>query len=231
MTREWTEEEIAAYVDGQIDDPAEAAIVARAIAEDPEAARLAEELGAINRALAEAYDAPMTEPIPPRIAETLNPAPIPLRPRSRRLSSSGPLPMALAASLALAVGLAGGLLAPLGPTQPADDGVQLVLGPHSMADPLGAALEATPSGEVSGAVRPLFSFLDADQRPCREFETAAGTGASGSTGIACRTEQGVWSVRILVATTAQDIASVDGFVTASGAAEDALSVTLDALGA
>ncbi|MEM6488808.1 MAG: hypothetical protein AAF677_11175 [Pseudomonadota bacterium] len=157
--------------------------------------------------------------------------------------------MALAACLALTVGLGTGAMLSgpgLGPAVlpgvlpglggMADDGTRLVLGPHGTIDPLGAALERLPSGEVGEGIRPVFTFRDEAGRPCREFETAEAETAASGTGIACRDAGGDWQVLILVATSADgteggDVADDDGFRAASGAAADALGATLDAIGA
>lgn len=256
----WHEDDIAASVDGAIEDPAEVERIARLIATDPDAAALATRIEASNRDLREAFDAPMHQEIPPAIAAVLG-APPGAAPGALRGAAPGaepataaggaperapdtaqrvvPLhrpprrawqPMALAASLALAVGLGAGMALMQGDV--AGDGTRLALGPQDSSDPLATVLETAASGEATAAIRPLLTFRDAAGRPCREFETVTGGGLSSGTGIACRSEAGIWSVRILVATSAPGGDDTpDGFRPAAGAAADALGATLDAIGA
>ena len=137
--------------------------------------------------------------------------------------------MALAASLALVVGLgAGGLLwAP-------ENAVNIAaVGDAPFGGPLQQALETLPSGTASAdGVRPMLTFRDEAGHPCREFEIAGDRPGELEFGIACRrSSDGVWHVPIVVAAQPTDTTPESGFAPASGPAGDALEATLDALGA
>jgi hypothetical protein len=76
----------------------------------------------------------------------------------------------------------------------------------------------------------MLSFLDAEGRPCREFEVIGELPPQLEFGIACRTPGGAWDVAILVKAPVTE-QGADGFAPASGPAADALGAMLDALGA
>jgi len=225
MTRNWTESEIAAWVDGALETPAEAARIARIVETEPEAARTAERLRASNRQLRAAFDSAMREPVPPAIAAALDAVPARAAARGAR---PGPLrrrplaAMAAAATIAFALGLGTGLMS----GDRREPAPVAGLGPQPADAPLSRALEALPSGTVSQAgIRPMLTFRDAGERPCREFEVAG-----DARGIACRSGAGRWAVEILVAAPEAAAGGAD-YVPASGPAEDALGTVLDALGA
>lgn len=228
MTRNWTETEIAAWVDGALENPAEAVRISAIVETDAKAARLAERIRASNQLLGEAFDAPMREPVPSAIATALAAAPERVAVLGGR---PGPLrrwPLAgaaMAATIAFSVGLGTGLMT----GGPPDVGLVAGVGAHASDAPLARALETLPSGTVSEAgIRPMLTFRDADNLPCREFETTGATGLA--LGIACRREAGRWTVEILVAVPETDDGSGD-YVPASGPSGDALAAVLDALGA
>lgn len=227
MTANWTEEEIAAWVDGAA-DPAEAERVEQILADDPAARAYAETLQQANRSLKSAFEAPMDEPVPAAIKAAILGEPGKVAQFPRRRSVSTWVPAAIAASLALVVGLgAGGLLQ----TEPAP-GTIAVLGDAPMDGPLHAALETLPSGtESANGVRPMLSFYDGDGRACREFEVAGELPQELEFGIACRTPAGAWHVEIVVAAPAAETSPEGTYVPASGPASDALDAMLDALGA
>jgi hypothetical protein len=139
---------------------------------------------------------------------------VPLR---RRLS--GWQPMALAASLALAVGLSAGvLLAPGAPTTATpvlSAAVQAQLGTL----PSGAEA-ALPDGR---RVVVVASFTDGAGAFCREYETVVPDG-TGYVGVACR-DGADWSLRFAMATgsgaqgyaPASSLEALDAFYAATGA--------------
>lgn len=219
MNKDWTEADIAAYVDGELEG-ARAAAVGAAIARDPEARRLAEELAEANRLMRAAFDAPMGEDVPPAIADAIGAARgtiVGFRPRAARVGAWAPA--ALAAGVALAIGFA------LGRPGPGDDGARIALGPAQGA--LHAALDAQPSGATGpGGVATIATYRAESGLICREFET--GGAASGEAGLACRQPGGHWRVEILVAQE-RDQASGASYAPAAGAAGDALSAMLDRL--
>jgi hypothetical protein len=227
MAGAWTEDEIAAFVDGELDEAARARIAA-ALDSDPEAAALAVRLRETDALLRDAFAAPLGEEVPKAIAATLaapTAAVLPFRVLPRRAQVW--VPAALAASLALVAGLAGGMMLDLGEaSRPA--AAILALGPAE--DQLAQALDRVPSGEAEGRMRPLASFV-VDSGVCREFEMLDAAAAPTGFGMACRDGEG-WSVIFAVATR-DDGAEADGsgFVPASGAVVDAAGPLLDTLGA
>ena len=227
MTAHWNETEIAAWVDGSA-DAADAERIERIVAADPAARAYAEALQKTNRALKTAFETPMDEPIPAAIKAAVlgEPGKVAQFPKRRRAAAW--VPAAIAASLALVVGLgAGGLLQ----TESAP-GTIAALGDAPTGGPLHAALETLPSGtESADGVRPMLSFYDGDGRACREFEVAGELPQALEFGIACRTPAGAWHVEIVVAAPAGETNPEGIYVPASGPASDALDAMLDALDA
>lgn len=108
---------------------------------------------------------------------------------------------ALAATVALAVGLGAGLLAGKG------------TGPSGGADPVFAALDSLPSGEVTtladgSELRMVASFNSSDGALCREYEQI-GQNATGQLTVACR-DQGAWVPQLVVA-----LGGAEGYAPAS----------------
>ena len=108
---------------------------------------------------------------------------------------------ALAATVALAVGLGAGLLAGKG------------TGPNGSVDPVFAALDSLPSGEVTtladGTVlRMVASFNSSDGALCREYEQI-GQDATGQLTVACR-DQGAWVPQLVLA-----LGGAEGYAPAS----------------
>lgn len=226
MTRPWTEEEIAAFVDGAL-DAGRAEEMARIIATDPEAAALAREIEDTNRLVRDAYADVMEAPVPDHlkavVMETRQTV-VPFRPKAAP-RAFGWSQLAAAASVAIAVGLAAGIY--LG--QP---GGTLVVAPGDAGPdtPLFAALEHLPSGTRSAKnIVPMLSFRDRGGRYCREFEVIGALPEELEFGIACRIEPARWHVEIVVAAPIIE-PGPEGFAPASGPAGDALDAMLDALG-
>jgi len=108
---------------------------------------------------------------------------------------------ALAATVALAVGLGAGLLAGKG------------TGPGDNADPVFAALDSLPSGAVTTLadgteLRMVASFNSSDGALCREYEQI-GQNATGQLTVACR-DQGAWVPQLVVA-----LGGAEGYAPAS----------------
>jgi len=108
---------------------------------------------------------------------------------------------ALAATVALAVGLGAGLLAGKG------------TGPSGSVDPVFAALDSLPSGEVTTLadgteLRMVASFNSSDGALCREYEQI-GHNATGQLTVACR-DQGAWVPQLVVA-----LGGAEGYAPAS----------------
>lgn len=223
MTRDWTEEQIAAHVDGALDAREDAAI-RRATEIDPEARATAERLRALNRLLGRAFPLPHRE-IPDRIAAALEARSDRVVPLERR-RRAGWLPASAAASVALAAGIGlGAMLAGSDGPGPPESATLADAGPA-----LGEALERLASGTLSDAgIRPLATFRAASGRPCREFET--GGDMPPSSGIACRLAGGSWEVLAIVSLPKAEPDAYGDYLPASGAQDQLLDGTLDMLGA
>ena len=238
------EETLLAYVDGEL-PPDEAAEVAAVLERDPAAAALAEQFREASRLLAAAYDQPMREPVPQRLIDAVEgsrPAGdatvLPWTPRRQRTPAARRYALPLAASVALAVGLAGGFgLSGLWPPGPGAAPAITAAGLTATAT-FQQALETAASGvpviweSTGGAVAevmPLLTFhegdgRDGDGRYCREYQTTvAGAAATDvAFGIACRQEGGGWRSRLVVAGPAVDPGTPDSaFVPATGEAPGA----------
>ena len=130
-------------------------------------------------------------------------------------------PVAMAASLALAIGLSAGLvLAPGAPD----------MGAPVLSADVQERLGTLPSGAQAGLpdgrrVSVVASFTDSAGAFCREYETAA-EGGPGYVGVACR-DGADWSLRFAVATAseatgyapASSLEALDAFYAATGASE------------
>lgn len=130
-------------------------------------------------------------------------------------------PVAVAAALALAIGLSGGLL--LAPGAP-EAGVPLLS--SAVQERLGtlpSGVEAElPDGRRFSVVA---SFTDSAGAFCREYETAA-EGGSRYVGVACR-DGAAWSLRLAVATASEgagyapaaSLEALDAFYASTGTSE------------
>lgn len=219
------DEKLMALADGEIGGE-EAARLHAAIEADPDlAARYAlftQTSDWVKEAALTDPDAAVSDEMTARIREMAAVMPpaaenvVPLRRPAPRWQ-----PMALAASLALAVGLsAGRLLAPGGSETGApmlSAAVQQQLGTL----PSGAEA-ALPNGQRLTVVA---SFTDGAGAFCREYETGQG-GESGYVGVACRAGTD-WSLRFAMATAsgnggyapASSLEALDAFYAATGASQ------------
>ncbi len=224
MKKQWTEEKIAALVDGSIENEDEAAALRRIVETDPEARAYAEAIRQSNQLVREAFDVPADEPMPAGIQAAIFGEPGKVEVLRPRLS--GWVPTAIAAGLALAIGLAAGQY-----LSGTEQRAIVALGDAPVDGALHAALETLPSGAVSDqGVQPMLSFQDRAGRPCREFEVIGGLPEELEFGIACRNAAGRWHVEIVVAAPEAE-PGPQGFAPASGPGADALNAMLDALGA
>ena len=222
---------LMAHADGML-DPATALRVEAALRDDPALARRMAAFAATRDRLSEAARALKAEAVPADLlaraqgaidaARGASPAgEVPSFPARARRSFGTPS-LALAAGLALAVGLGAGFLAAL--SRPGEEpGLNLA----SLSTPgLAAALDRLPSGAREALpdadLTIIASFTDAAGAFCREFELADGGGAT-LVAVACR-DGGTWSPRFAVAAPA-----TDGYAPASSL--DALEAYLSAIGA
>jgi anti-sigma factor RsiW len=221
MSVRWTEDEIAAWVDGSLDED-DARRIEAAVASDPAAREIARQIEEMNRALRDAFAETLEEEPPATLkaailAEPGKVAAFPVRQRQTWF------PSAMAAGVALAVGLGAGATLFGGGAEAPQMTAALGVGPAGPA--VAAALETAPTGGGEGAVTPLASFRLADGRWCREFETA-----EAAAGLACRSGEGAWTVQMIAAAPEATDGS-GGYVPASGAFADAIGAALDAMDA
>lgn len=227
MTQQaFPDEVLMAYADGELDAKTSRA-VEEALAED---SALAERLkiftgtGAIlKRAASERGLDPVPDGLMTRVNATLDaareaeqktvvPFPSTARPRWH--------PIALAASILLAIGLGAGWVMDSG--QPAPTVVLLE------TEGLDQALSDLRSGETriltGGEAHIIASFLDADGILCREYELNRGSRQT-FVSVACHTDAG-WQTRLAIAT-----ASGDGQSYVPASSIDTLEAYLVAIGA
>jgi hypothetical protein len=222
------DEQLMAYVDGELDAAQAAAFEAR-IAAEPALQRAVQAQRQVRQQLAAAYDPVLQEPVPASLQALLAaPAPaavLELAAERRRRAAAAPARQsawwALAASLALGVGL-GWFGARPGAGEAAmlaraADGQLLASG--VLAQQLTAALAAEPP---QAGVAVGLSFAARDGRFCRSFALEGAALA----GLACRGEAG-WAVRGLAP--AGEATAPGAYRTAATALPPALLQQLDAL--
>lgn len=236
------EDTLQAYVDGAL-SPEEAADVVIYLADHPEEQRRVDALMALNETLARAYDAPMQEPIPQSIHETILTAPF-VAPQSEESATLMPFPtaqkrpsahrglwfgagLALAASVALAAVIVPGLLERSGP-------MQLALGPVSEGSVLDHALDRLPSGSAhpldrDGELRVMASYQTQRRGLCREVQMRASADAEATAALACQAGPGFWDIALI--TRLPGPAQHEGFVPANGAEADPIGQYLERVGA
>jgi surface antigen len=241
----FSDERLIAYLDGEL-APDLVRDIDQALARDSELRERVRQLRESGALIRRAFDAPVYQAVPARLLAAVERASPPegqvvdlaARPSRGHFSRSAGSGMALAASIALCIGLVGGTqLGGLigGGGASLDDSYALALGavPDRI---LQAALDTKPSGvsiswrdqngEVIGEIEPLLTFRDVDGRYCREYQVVAGAGSASALGLSCRQSDGPWRGVLTVAATAQP----DGaYVPASRASNDALDATVDAL--
>ncbi len=248
----WSDEQVSAYLDGAL----ESDLVAAFEADLAQEAALRDRLEAMRQtdvALRDAFAAPLSEPVPDRfraLFEDAAPPPVVVdavvvdlaarRAQSRSLSHDWRVP--LAASIALIVGLAGGMSVNGG--RAADHTIlRADATAIDAANPLHGLLNDTPSAQrvtlaADDTFTPVLSFTAADGRYCREFELISEEAVA--VGVACRDTE-AWRLEVLLAAddrpaSGDGPASGQGYVQASGfnvAALDAVAASLgagDALG-
>lgn len=194
-----TDDDLMAWVDGELPAP-EAARVAAAVAADATLAARAARLQRLNRQLRHAFSAELDEPVPEPLAAVArgeHRATPPVGGNVIALAPRRPASWARWGGLAAGVVLAVALLpqlrpeagSPGAPVTAQADGRLLAQG--ALADALehGLGSDARPDG-----TRLLLSFRDRNGQFCRSF------GAPVGRGLACRVE-GQWQVVVLTAPT------------------------------
>ena len=236
------DETLMAFVDGALDEAA-AQRIAEAIDTDPALAARAERLMQMGSLLRDSFAAPMQEPPPPHLADMIRAhksqptadvidlaarrqekqqqAPRETRPSSPQWKS--PARMA-----ALAAGLAALVLA------------SLQFMPRSMPGgtdsnrELAQILDTTASMTIVNLadgrlVKPDFTFLTAEKRPCRQYRLRDSQGQSVV--LACRLVNGRWEQMASAPSAARTDTGVDGYEAAAGDASPAIDSMRRQLGA
>lgn len=223
-------ETLTAYVDGELDD-ARRRETEDAIRSDSALRDTVDRLRASRVMLRTAFAAVIDAPVPARLVRTLELPPrpanvVPLR-TAERVNKNW-MPLALAASVSLTVGLLVGFI--VADSEPAASS-------ETTADLLQRVLETLPTGTAltssdgQTVVTSLSSFRVQDGRICREFEQRAT--ALLSTGIACRNPVSTdWQTQIQVTTSRNlpDGNAGERYSPASGSL-DPLGWVFDRLGA
>ncbi len=186
----WSDDAIAAYVDGEL-DAAQRADLEAALAADPVLADRVERERALRSRVEAAFAAVLDEPVPQRLLEALQPPAVidlaAARAVRERRRWHWPEWGAMAACLAIGVFVGRAWLAPAVDTPFATDGGRLLA-----RGALDRALTAQLAGESDGGVALPVSFAGADGRWCRSFVLARESIA----GLACRGDAG-WQVELL----------------------------------
>ncbi|MDG1207787.1 MAG: zf-HC2 domain-containing protein [Paracoccaceae bacterium] len=226
---------LAAFVDGEL-SPEDAAEVVMHLANDPVDQAYVDELMALNVMIADAYDTPLHQPVPPEILATIaadgeptaKEAPVVSLTgwrRSRRFAAWG--------GAALAAGIAVFLVVP-GLQSP--DLANVALGPIVADHPQSLALSELETGEKrkigdDAEISITASFRTSDKGVCREFAVNHETKPNLVSGIACPAADvpGGWVVEASVAVLLNE--NTGAFTPASGDSSDPFSAFLDKVGA
>ena len=223
MTRPWTEEEIAALIDGSIEDAAEAEALRRVLETDSDAQAVAARIERANDLLRSAFPVPDESETPAAIRAAILAEPgkvAALRPKPVWTRF---VPAAAAACVALVVGVA------VGPYVQQGGETTVASGQAVPAAPSLQVLETLASGDTAAdGLSPTLTFLDGAGRVCREFERVDAAAGLQQTGVACRSDAGTWQALMIVAAPLPGAAD-EGFAPASGAVEDVLAPVLDRL--
>ncbi|WP_459616032.1 hypothetical protein [Bordetella sp. 2513F-2] len=238
--RDFTDATLMAYADGMLDDETAAQVEASARADARVAARIAlfRQTGAALRQTAQARRAePLPQALRDRVQQMLDEARapqgskvLPFQRPARPDDASGPArprramagPLALAASLALAVGLGAGMwMAPQG-----GQGEWLgtaALEHGGVAEALARVESGARASVAAGEVTLVASFLDGQGALCREFELEADSRSLVS--VACH-DGSTWDLRFAAAAggsggyaPASSLGALDAYLAAAGAGQ------------
>lgn len=227
--RTYTDEQLTAYADGEL-PAAEARTIAEAARADAALARRIARFTETRRLLQEAFGDKLREPVPQRFLDLLAgdaaagqaardkvvPLVRPARGRPRAW-----LPTALAASLALAVGLSvsfwrtGGQGAPPAVAGLPPDAAALRVALEHNASGVPAAGE---SGGLPYEILPTSTLRTAQGGYCREFESTHG--AASARGLACRDAGGAWATVAVASAMAAPASGDTDYAPAGGSGPD-----------
>lgn len=239
------EETLNAYADGALDAEAHAKVESH-LKSDAAAREHLAKLRRANTLAAQAFDAPMHEPVPQALIDTIRgrsdrnarrEAMVRLQSRRFRPSSVRAYAMPLAAAVVLALGIGAGLFFARHPAQTLE---QLALGPVQAESQLHRVLEHHPSGRFldidgghAGRLGVVATFRDRNGRACREVEVLpAGTDQQPlAAGVACRGAQGGWVMEGAARVAQAPSATGRNFEPSGVAEKDVLDGLLGMLGA
>jgi hypothetical protein len=195
------DELLSAFIDGML-PPGRAAVLKRRLEAEPALAARLKQLEHANAAVRDAYAPIAAEPLPQRVLDLIDAASDTTKARAgvadlaARRSIRGlrfaPLPVSLAAGIALAVGVSLGYF--VTSRGPAPDAALIAnAGEIATGTALYDALETTASATTREIARgitvtPVLTFRSVDGDYCREIAIASGRG--GGEALACRRDGG-----------------------------------------
>lgn len=231
--QDWSDETLMAYADGELDAPVAKEVEAAARA-DPRIAERIASFGRTRDLLKEAARARASDPLPPqleaKVRETLRSARAEA-PDSSKVTAfrqswergSNFRPTTIAASIALAAGLAGGFFVAQN-----RDGADGLRGAAFPTPEIAGALDTLPSGRTQdvdgGEFQAIASFMNSDGELCREFELQAPE-LGRMVSVACHSDTG-WQQRLALI---EDVAPDGGYAPASSL--EMLDIYLGSIGA
>lgn len=222
---------LAAFVDGEL-SPEDAAEVVMHLASNPIDQAYVDEFMALNIMIADAYDAPLYQPVPPAILatiaangeDTVKKAPVISLADQRR-----PNRFLTWGGAALAAGIAAFLVAP---DQTEPDTATVVAGPLASDHAQSFALNELDAGRSrkigdDAEFSVTASFETKEKGVCREFRVTREEKANFQVGVACPTPDatGEWTVEVADTVTTDE--TTTSFTPASGEEADPVSVFLD----
>lgn len=232
------DERLVAYADGALDDEQRKEVEVH-LETDATARRFVQDLIRSAELVRRAYDAPMSEPPPQRLLDTImgEPSNVVSLEGSKRTIVSRWLPAALAASLALAIVVVG--MNVLDRTSVDGEPVTVALGKVDASSALHGALETAASGEpvtigdedAPAQAIPMLTFLDGHARPCREVEVQQASGQALELVIACREPDAHWSVEGVFRIANGGPSTTTGYTPAAGTMDNTSEELLDTLNA
>lgn len=191
----FSEEKIHAYIDGAL-SPEEAAELVIWLADHPKEAQRVHELMELNELLGQAYDAPLSQPVPTKIRQTIE-GKKSIWDKASNLLSSWRLTggtLAFAASVAAAFLIVPNIWLD-------DDKSFLHAGNLAASNPISQHLNAQLSGvsqQIGGNqnIQIVASFLADNGQACREFEVLGLSDHQMAIALACR-ENADWNVEFI----------------------------------
>lgn len=247
MTTHPTDEILMAYADGELSQQ-EATDIAAYLDGNDEARAVVEQFRRTAERIKAAYLQSLNSTVPGKLIDTVMSSPtragsntIEMPWPRRSIRNILPMSFALAASIALVIGAAGGAWM----TQIAPSTIQsasIALGPVAKGTSLDNLLEKQPSGTelafnddgTSNRLLVIATFRDAKDRICREIEVLDGAAGQQpvAAGVACRNSvAATWVVEGAARLTVANTNASAGYVPSGANEADVLQGLLNILGA